>query len=341
MNSVSKTKLFKNIYFFATLLLSVIATGTIGFMVIEGWNFIDSLFMTMITISTVGFREVHELSTAGKLFTSFLIISSFGTFAFAIKSITHFLAGGEYRRYVNEKRRMKEFEKLHHHVIICGFGRVGRQVAEDLKAHGTIFIIIENNDDIIQEYVEEGYIFLKGDSTLDENLLKAGIEKAKALICCLPKDADNLYVVLSARELKKNLFIVSRASNQSTVSKLKIAGAQNVIMPDAVGGSHMASLISNPDVMEFLDIIRVQGYNGANIESIAFNELPDQFKNKTIGQLEAKRLTGVTIIGFKTPDGEYVVNPDFEIEVVPQSKLFVLGNPSQIEKLNHLFGISH
>ena len=112
-------------------------------------------------------------------------------------------------------------------------------------------------------------------------------------------------------------------------------------MPDAIGGSHMASLISKPDVMEFLDIIRVQGYTGANIESISFNELPDQFKNKTIGQLEAKRLTGVTIIGFKTPDGEYLINPDYEIEVVAQSKLFVLGNPSQIKKLNLLFGISH
>ena len=337
-----KSKLFKNIFFFIALLLFVITIGTIGYMFIEGWGFIDSLFMTMITISTVGFREVHPLSTNGMLFTSFLIISSFGTFAFAIKSITNFLAGGEYRRYINERNTMKEFDKLNNHVIICGFGRVGMQVAEDLKAHGTRFVVIESNEEIIKEYeIQPGYLFHKGDSTLDENLIKARITSAKALICCLPKDADNLYVVLSARELKGNLFIVSRASNQSTVNKLKIAGAQNVIMPDAIGGSHMASLISNPDVMEFLDIIRVQGYNGANIESISFNELPDQFKNKTIGQLEAKRLTGVTIIGFKTPSGEYLINPDYEIEVVAQSKLFVLGNPSQIEKLNNLFGIEH
>ena len=337
-----KSRLFKNVFFFVGLLLFVIISGTFGFVFIEGWGIIDSLFMTIITISTVGYGEVHNLSLYGKLFTSLLIISSFGTFAFAIKSITNFLAGGEYRNYINEKRKMKEFEKLHKHVIICGFGRVGIQVAEDLKAHGTRFVVIENNEEIIESYENiDGYLFLKGDSTLDENLIKAGLSSAKALICCLPKDADNLYVVLSARELKKNLFIVSRASNQSTVSKLKIAGAQNVIMPDAIGGSHMASLISNPDVMEFLDIIRVQGYNGANIESVSFNELPDQFKNKTIGQLEAKRVTGVTIIGFKTPDGEYLINPDYETEVVPQSKLFVLGNPSQIAKLNHLFGISH
>jgi voltage-gated potassium channel len=337
-----KSKLFKNIYFFVGLLVGVITCGTIGFMVIENWSFVDSLFMTIITISTVGFREVHPLSPIGMIFTSILIILSFGTFAFALKSITNFLAGGEYKRYVKDKKILREMNKLQKHVIICGFGRVGMQVAEDLKAHGTKFVVIENNEEIITEYEgQPGYLFLKGDSTLDENLIRAQISTAKALICCLPKDADNLYVVLSAREIKNNLFIVSRASNQSTVNKLKIAGAQNVIMPDAIGGSHMASLISNPDVMEFLDIIRVQGYKGANIESISFNELPDQFKNKTIGQLEAKRLTGVTIIGFKTPDGEYLINPDFEIEVVAQSKLFVLGSPEQIEKLNHLFGLSH
>jgi voltage-gated potassium channel len=337
-----KSKLFKNIYFFVGLLVGVITCGTIGFMFIEDWSFVDSLFMTIITISTVGFREVHPLSPIGMVFTSILIILSFGTFAFALKSITNFLAGGEYKRYVKNKKILKEMNKLQKHVIICGFGRVGMQVAEDLKAHGTKFVVIENNEEIISEYEgQPGYLFLKGDSTLDENLIRAQISTAKALICCLPKDADNLYVVLSAREIKNNLFIVSRASNQSTVNKLKIAGAQNVIMPDAIGGSHMASLISNPDVMEFLDIIRVQGYKGANIESISFNELPDQFKNKTIGQLEAKRLTGVTIIGFKTPDGEYLINPDFEIEVVAQSKLFVLGSPEQIEKLNHLFGLSH
>ncbi len=337
-----KSKLFKNIYFFVGLLVGVITCGTIGFMLIENWSFIDSLFMTIITISTVGFREVHPLSSTGMIFTSILIILSFGTFAFALKSITNFLAGGEYRRYVKDKKILKEMNKIQKHVIICGFGRVGMQVAEDLKAHGTKFVVIENNEEIISEFEgQQGYLFIKGDSTLDENLLRAQISTAKALICCLPKDADNLYVVLSAREIKNNLFIVSRASNQSTVNKLKIAGAQNVIMPDAIGGSHMASLISNPDVMEFLDIIRVQGYKGANIESISFNELPDQFKNKTIGQLEAKRLTGVTIIGFKTPGGEYLINPDFEIEVVAQSKLFVLGSPEQIEKLNHLFGLSH
>lgn len=316
--------------------------GTSGFMIIEEWNFVDSFFMTIITISTVGFGAVHPLSPEGMMFTSILIISSFGTFAFAINSITSFLAGGEYKRFLMERKEMKEFDKLRNHVIICGFGRVGLQVALDLKAHHTPFVIIENDRSIIEEYENEhNFLFLVGDSTLDENMIKAGIHNAKALISCLPKDADNLYVVLSGKELNKKLLIVSRASNQSTVNKLKIAGAENVIMPNAIGGSHMASLISTPDVVEFIDVIRLQGNSGVNIESISFSELPDEFKNKTIGQLEAKRLTGVTIIGFRTPSGEYIINPDFDIEVIPQSKLFVLGTQEQIIKLNQLFGLSN
>lgn len=311
-------------------------------MFIEGWNFTDSFFMTIITISTVGFGAVHPLSSNGMLFTSVLIISSFGTFAFAINSITSFLAGGEYKKFLIERKEMKELDKLKNHVIICGFGRVGMQVAMDLKAHDTPFVIIENDREYINNFENEhDYMVLVGDASQDENLIKAGIHQAKALISCLPKDADNLYVVLSAKELKKDLLVISRASNQSTVNKLRIAGAQNVIMPNAIGGSHMASLISTPDVVEFIDIIRIQGSQGANIESISFNDLPDQFRNMTIGELEAKKITGVTIIGFRGPDGQYIINPDNDTEVVPQSKLFVLGNQEQIKKFNKLFGISN
>ena len=335
-------KLFRRISFFLTLLLIVISSGTVGFMFIEGWNFTDSFFMTIITISTVGFGAVHPLSSNGMLFTSVLIISSFGTFAFAINSITSFLAGGEYKKFLIERKEMKELDKLKNHVIICGFGRVGMQVAMDLKAHDTPFVIIENDREYINNFENEhDFMVLVGDASQDENLIKAGIHHAKALISCLPKDADNLYVVLSAKELKQDLLVISRASNQSTVNKLRIAGAQNVIMPNAIGGSHMASLISTPDVVEFIDIIRLQGNQGANIESISFNDLPDQFRNMTIGELEAKKITGVTIIGFRGPDGQYVINPDNETEVVPQSKLFVLGNQEQIKKFNKLFGISN
>lgn len=325
------------------LMILIIGIGSVGYMLIEGWNFFDSFYMTIITITTVGFGEVHELSALGRLFTAFLLITCFGIFAFLISSLTSYVIGGEYRSNLRIYKIMKKMRKMENHVIICGFGRVGTQVAHDLKLFNQPFVVIEKDENVIHEYEEQkGYLFIKGDSTREGILDKAGIQNAKAIITCLPKDADNIYVVLSAREINARLNIVARSSMNSAVSKLKMAGASHVIMPDSIGGSHMASLINNPDVIEFMDAIKVQGYSkGVNIESISFNELPTEFQNKTIGQLEAKRLTGVTIVGFKTPEGEYIINPDYEIEVVPRSQLFVLGSSEQIRKLNSIFGINH
>jgi len=327
-----RSKLFSRLSYFIGLLFFVIAGGTGGYMIIEGWDLVDSFYMTIITISTVGFREVGELSLYGKLFTAFLIISSFGTFAYAITSITRYLVGGEYRSYLNEYKVMKETGKMNNHVIICGFGRVGIQVASDLSANRTEFVIIEQDQEVIDYWTNhKDYLFFKGDSTNDEALELAGVEKARAIIVCMPKDADNIYVVLAAREKNRAILIVSRASQISAVSKLRMAGADNVIMPDSIGGSHMASLIANPDVMEFLDIIRVQGNRGANMDTISYNELPEQFRDKTVGDLESREITGVTIIGFKNTDGAYMINPPASTPVVEGSKLFVLGSPEQIQ----------
>ena len=334
-------RLFSKLYYFLFLLLLITMGGTIGYMIIESWTFINAFYMTIITISTVGFGEVHELTSYGKLFTSFLIISSFGTFAYAITSITTYMVGGEYKKYFKEYKTMKELRKMKDHVIICGFGRVGKQAAEDLIAHNNKFIVIERNQETIDENQNEDIFFLKGDSTNDETLEQACIRNAKAVITCLPKDAENIYVVLAAREFKSDMIIVSRASYQSAVSKLRMAGANNVIMPDSIGGSHMASLIANPDVMEFLDIIRVQGDQGCNIESIAHSELPISLQDKTIKELEAKKITGVTIIGYRAPNGSYIVNPPIDTIVVPDSKLFVLGNPEQIKNLIAHFHLNH
>jgi len=334
-------KLFSKVYYFILLLLLIIMSGTAGYMLIEGWTFINAFYMTIITISTVGFGEVAELTSYGKLFTSILIISSFGTFAYAVTAVTTYLVGGEYRKYFKEFKSMKELDKMQDHVIICGFGRVGKQVAEDLQSHNNPYVVIENSLEVIENDMHKNIVFLHGDSTNDEILIQSGIHNAKAVITCLPKDADNVYVVLAARESKSDLLIVSRASNQSAVSKLKRAGASNVIMPDSIGGSHMASLIAHPDVMEFLDIIRVQGNKGANVESISYDELPASLQNKTIKELDDKKITGVTIIGFKSPDGEYIINPNFDTVVGKDSRIFVLGNTVQIKGLIEHFHLNH
>jgi voltage-gated potassium channel len=335
-------KLFSKISYFIFLLFLVLSIGTGGFMLIEGWGLIDSFYMTIITVSTVGFSEVDTLSLEGKLFTAALIISSFGTFAYSITSITKYLVGGEYRKIIREKKLMKDLKKFHDHVIICGFGRVGQQVAQDLISVKIDFVILEKDHEIVDQYeLNKDYKFLQGDATEDENLRKANMADAKAVISCLPKDADNVYVVLSARELGKHLLIVSRANNASAVSKLKSAGANNVILPDSIGGSHMASLISNPDVMEFLDILRVQGTEGANINSVSYDELPETWRNKTIKELDAHQISGVSIIGFKTADGEYIINPDESLKVIEGTRLFVIGSTEEIKVLKNHLGLTH
>lgn len=295
--------------------------------------------MTIITVSTVGFSEVAELSTEGKFFTAFLIISSFGSFAFAITSITTFVVGGQYRKHLREYKMTQQLKKMKDHVIICGYGRVGSQVASDLRSNGIEYVILEKDEQLISRQ-DDDTSFLFGDSTDDEILKRASIATAKAIITCLPKDADNLYVVLSARQFNSEVLIVSRASAPSSVSKLKFAGANNVIMPDAVGGSHMASLIANADVMEFIDNIRVKGYMETNVESISYEELPAKFRGLTIGDLDSRRITGVTIVGFKSINGSYIINPDMDVKVDEGSKLFVLGNTKQIRKLVEHFELN-
>lgn len=336
-------KIFKKFYFFLALIGLIISVGTLGFSLIEGWRWFDAFYMTIITISTAGFQEIHPLSDVGRLFTSFLIISCFGIFAYAISSLTSYIVGGEYKVSLRDYRVMKKMLFMEDHVVICGYGRVGKQVVEDLLLYGERFVVIESSEECIQEHEAKDKItFILGDATNDSVLAKAKIGSAKALITCLPKDTDNVYVILSARQTNTRINLISRASAGSSVSKLKMAGADHVIMPDSIGGSHMASLVTNPDVIEFMDAIKFQGFSsGVNIESIAFNELPEEFQNKTIGQLEAKRITGVTIIGYKSPDGKYIINPDYEVKFVPNSQLFVLGSAEQIEKLNAYFGLKH
>ena len=317
----------------------IIFFGTLGFMLIEGWSLIDSFYQTIITISTVGFETVEELSNVGKLFTAFLIITSFGTFAFTITSITGYIVSGDYRKYFKEYRFMKEIKDLNNHVIVCGYGRVGSKAIETLREHNHDFLVIEQDPEIIEKFRSELNIkCIKGDATKDDLLNKAGIANAKALITTLPYDADNLFVVLTAREVNKKLSIISRASNGSTVKKLKIAGANNVIMPDSLGGSHMAQLVATPDVLEFLDEISIQGENEINLESIDFKDIPEDCQYKSIKDLK-EQFPVCNIIGFKNTKGEYEINPSDDTSIVPNSKLFVLGNPEQIKQLNRIFGI--
>lgn len=329
---------FKKIYYPLGLLLLIIVIGILGYIVIENYNFLNAFYMTIITIATVGFGEVHPLSDAGKIFTAFLIITSFGTFAYAVTSITRYIVDGEFKEYFKTHRLSTQLEKLENHVIICGYGRNGRQAAHVLKNHNQRFVVVEQKEEVVSSITHKfSHLVLQGDATQDEILTKAGIQRARALITTLPVDADNLFIVLSARSLNPKLTIISRASDDNSDKKLKIAGATNVIMPDKIGGAHMASLVLKPDVIEFVDYITGQGGDNIKLEEITFENLPVQFQNHTIRELEIRNKSGANIIGFKTGSGEYIVNPSPDTKIIPHAKLFVLGTGEQINKLKEIF----
>jgi voltage-gated potassium channel len=321
-------------YLAVLLLLAIVIIGTVGYMLIEDYSVVDALYMTIITMSTVGFGEVDPLSTGGRIFTFFLIVISFGIFAYAVTTLTRYIVDGIFRYYYMDVKVGKKIVKLKNHVIVCGYGRNGRQAMEELMQRNMDAVIIDSQENIIDEI--RGYpnmLYIQGDATNEETLESAGIKQARALITALPNDANNLFVVLTARELNPNLKIISRASDGQSVKKLKSAGATNVIMPDRIGGQRMAKLVAQPDVVEFLDYIMLQSPDAVYIEELSCNNLDSCFTNRSIGEWSIRKHTGANIIGLKTRDNKYVVNPGPDAKISSDDQLFVLGKKDQIQKL--------
>jgi len=320
------------------MLFLIILIGTIGFVYIAEYGWINALYMTVITISTVGFKEVEPLDADAKIFTILLIITSITIFGYIISVITDYIANNKFIEELKFKQVQKKIQRLENHTIVCGFGRNGKQAMARLKSYEVNCVMVENDPELIEEIEADGeMLYVRGDATNDEVLLAAGIDRASSLITTLPSDADNLYVVLSARQLNDTCTIVSRASVDTSDKKLKVAGADNVIMPDKLGGAHMASLVITPDVIEFIDRLSIEGESSSNIEEIVIENLPEEYTNKSIMDLDLRKRTGCTVIGFKTPDKEYMINPDASTILVPKSKLIVIGRPEEIQKLHKLF----
>lgn len=326
-----------NLYRVLLLFLLVIIIGVLGYMYLSNDSFVNALYMTIITITTVGFGEIHPLSQNEKLFTIFLILMSIVILGLIASVITQYVASDELFERIKFKKVQKKINQLKNHTIVCGFGRNGKQAVVKLEKYSKSLVIIENDESLISEIENENLLCIHGNATNDHVLIKAGIMSASNLITTLPSDADNLFVVLSARQLNENLTIVSRASDDPSDSKLRIAGANNVIMPDKLGGDHMASLLVTPDIVEFVDMLAVDSDNATHLEEIIVENLPKEFLSKSIRDLDLRRKTGCTVIGFKTPGNEYLINPEADTQLVSNSKLIVLGNLEQIQNLNKLF----
>jgi len=328
---------FRHLVNIFVLLCILFFLSVTGYMIIENYNFIDAFYMTVISITTVGYKEVNPLSNSGRIFTSFVLLINIGLFFYGVTQIAAHIIEGEFRNFYKNVTVEKTINQLSNHVIVCGYGRTGTQVCLELKADNIPFVVIENRENVIEYLKRDGVLYLSANATEEDALIKAGIKKARALITTLPSDPDNVYVVLTAREVCKNIFIISRASSDYSESKLKRAGANNVIMPEKIGGAHMAALVSKPDILEFIAKLTGQGSDiNLTFEEIALNELSEKFEKKSIKDLDVRNKTGANIVGLRLPDGNYIINPSPDTLISQEIKLVILGSNEQILQMRNL-----
>ncbi len=319
----------------AGLFFISLAIGTIFYHLHENYTVVDAFYMSVITFATVGFEEVHPLSKAGELFTAFYIILNIGIYAYALTAFSSFVIKGQLFKNLHLNQMDKKIATLRDHVILCGYGKYGEEIAHHFIGHKIDFVIIEINEAKMDRFKHNGekLLYIIDDATHDEVLIKARITTAKALISALPDDADNLFTVISARQLNDSMTIISRASDPRSEHKLKKAGADHVIMPEIIGGYHIANLVTKPGAVEFFSFITNEYESDIGIEELSFEQMPDSCKNQSIKQLNIRERTGTNIIGLKTKQGKYIVNPSPELKIEPETSFIVLGSAEQLAKL--------
>lgn len=328
-----KRSKFPHVYLTLGLLFSILLIGTFGYILL-GYTPSEAIYQTIITIATVGFEEVHQLDNRGMWFTSILVIFSIGIFFYAVTSFTRFIVEGVFMNTYKDNKVKRKIDRNSGHVVICGYGRNGKQAAHELKEHDFDVVIIEENPETIQILRETpGMLYVEGDATDEDVLRQSNLEKARAMITTLPQDADNLFVVLSAKEFNPDIKIISRASADNSDVKLKRAGATNVIMSDKIGGQRMAKLVAQPDVVEFMELILLQSADNVVLDEISCDKLASSFGGKSIRELDIRNTSGANIIGLKREDNSYMINPVPDTSLKPSDKLFALGTRAQINTL--------
>lgn len=322
----------KHIRISILLVILVLITGTAGYMLIEGWNLIDSFYMTIISITTTGFAEVNPLSAPGKIFTAFLIIMGLATIAYTAGRITQYFV----EEYILRRRRMKEkIKKLKDHYIVCGFGRMGKQICKELAESNIDFVVIENDPEKVEELKESSYLFIEGDATDDEILREAGIERAKGLVSVVDKDADNVFVTLSARGLNDRVLIVTRAISENTEKKLYKAGANRVIKPYELGGHRMVQMLLRPYVVDFIDVIGRRASYNLVMEEIPIGE-NSPLVDLTLSQTPIRRELNIIVVAIYSPDGKFHYNPGPNAHIQANNTLIVIGEEKNVEKLKKI-----
>lgn len=321
------------------LVASSFVLGSVGYALLEGISLYEGLYFHVITFSTVGYGELPNLSAGGRLFNLFMIVFNIAIFAYGISAFTQYIAAGGMFAKLFDIRMKTLIGNLDNHVIICGFGRYGRKCMEHFDHIQTDYVIIERNEDSMRMLIEakRHFKYVIGDATEDRALLEAGVTRAKALILALPDDTENLFAVLSAKQLNPRIKIISRVNNERSQSKLLLAGADHVIMPEQIGGFYMATLLDKPGTIEFFSYISKETETDVDFEEIEYFELKEEYKNKTLLDLDIRKKTGANVLGVRNIDGGIKINPDPSVRFDRQSIFIVLGTKAQIRDLKALY----
>ena len=330
IESHSTKRILRKLSHILIIIICVLLYGTLGYMVIEKWNFLDSFYMTAITFTTVGFGEVSELGSQGRIFTLTLLLAGVATFGYGISSLTGIIVEGQIKNVFRIKKMEKSIKALSNHIILCGYGGLGKETLKEIEKWKHPYVIIDHSDDIFEKTLDDSKLIIHGDATDDKILIQAGIKKAKGLIACLANDADNLFLTLTAKGLNPDLRIVAKTVHYSSEAKLLHAGADKVISPKQIGGIRMASIIINPDVINFLDVVinekdydfsiqAVRVYSGSALDSVTLKEsiIP----------------TTIKVIGLKKGGVKMITNPASDITMNSDDILIVLGETLEIAKL--------
>lgn len=335
--TLSDQSLLRRITIVLSLFSVLLALGTAGYVMIEGWSFADSLYMTIITVSTVGFSEVRAMSWSGRLFTSFLIIGGVGAAAYTFSTVADYIVAGELRGFLRRQRMANRIKRLHGHYIVCGFGRVGNQVVQELAESGVHLVVIDHDPDVLEYQGDERIITITGDAAADSHLIQAGIERAAGLCSCLPNDAANVFVTLTARTLNPDLTIIARANTAQNERKLRIAGADHVINPYTISGHRMARQLIHPNVVEFMDVVMRRGEVEIRIEEIRISE-GSSIEGQSIADAHIRHRTGTNVLAVRRPGGRTFTNLTGDFLLNKGDTLLALGTPEQLENLVALAG---
>ncbi|MEH2260486.1 potassium channel family protein [Nostoc sp.] len=322
----------------AIALGGVFFIGTLWYWLVEGWSWEDAAYMTVITLATVGYGETHPLGSRGRLFTIALILLGVVNIGYIVNRFTEAIIQGYFQQGIRLQQQRRLMESLSEHYIICGFSRTGRQIAKEFRAEDAPFVVIDSEIESVQRAQTEGYTAYQGDATLDDTLLKVGIERAVCIVAALPSDAENLYIVLSAKTLNSGIRVIARASTEEALQKLRRGGADEVISPYITGGKRMAAAALRPQVLDFVDGILTGADRQLYMEEFLLEPSFCPFVGQTLQKARLRSQSGALVLAIRRVDGTLIGGPTGDTILMPGDRLIGMGTAEQLRSLNQILG---